>query len=450
MTDLQTYGIAEMSDMQTCRRVGRWLIVFCIWVGLVTYATAGQLDSANGLTGRLVVGYQGWFGCPNDYEDNKVWQHWFVNGVRPEHLTVDLLPSVRGFKPEDLCDTGLPRSDGNGTIKLFSSQNPNVVLMHFRWMRDHGIDGAAVERFVVALSDPITRRRSDHVLKNVQAAAQASGRVFFVVYDISGADPKTVTDDIRQDWRHLVNDLKLTDSPAYLRDHGKPVLELWGFGFSGRPGEADEAAALIEDLKNGRNNSAAATLIGGVPTNWRTLTGDSKPDAAWAQVYRSYDVISPWSVGRFKDNVGADAFVRNYIKPDLAETRRLGLGYMPVIFPGFSWYNLMTNRNKPEQAVLNQIPRRCGQFFWEQVSNLLDERVDMLYAAMFDEADEGTALFPVETRKDKLPAGANVVYLNHDGCSLPDDWYMRVTGEAAKYLRRHEEPPRRIEDVIRP
>ncbi|MCP5984680.1 hypothetical protein NL349_28950, partial [Klebsiella pneumoniae] len=80
-----------------------------------------------------------WFGCPGDFEGNTAWQHWFVKDVRPENLAVDLLPSVREIKPEDLCDTGLPRSDGQGTIKLFSSQNPNVVNTHFRWMRDYGI-----------------------------------------------------------------------------------------------------------------------------------------------------------------------------------------------------------------------------------------------------------------------------------------------------------------------
>ncbi|HYN54424.1 MAG TPA: hypothetical protein VES38_06940 [Methylotenera sp.] len=38
-----------------------------------------------------------------------------------------MLPSTREIKPEDLCDTGLPRSDGQGTIKLYSAQNLNVV-----------------------------------------------------------------------------------------------------------------------------------------------------------------------------------------------------------------------------------------------------------------------------------------------------------------------------------
>jgi hypothetical protein len=56
----------------------------------------------------------------------------------------------------------------------------------------------------------------------------------------------------------------------------------------------------------------------------------------------------------------------------------------------------------------------------------------------------------VETRMDKLPIGANMVFLNQDGCALPDDWYMRVTGKAAEYLRKGEPPPRRLDAVIRP
>lgn len=429
--------------------VSGWICFLSLLATFCSPYSAYAVDRNTGLDRKLIVGYQGWFGCPDDFGDNKNWQHWFVNATQPQNFTVDYLPSLREFNTKDLCATRLRRPDG-GPVYLYSAQNRNVVSTHFRWMQEHGIDGAAIQRFVGAISDKEKRQRSDNVFRNVIAAAKEHGRVFFVVYDVSGANPVTVVDDVRDDWRHLVRDLKLTESPGYLFDHGKPVLELWGFGFVDRPGTADEVAELIRDLKNGRKGLPPATLIGGVPTNWRTLSGDSKSNPAWAAIYRSYDVISPWSVGRFSDDAGADAFVQKDMKPDLAETKRLGLGYMPVIFPGFSWYNLMTNRNQQNRAILNQVPRRCGNFLWRQVFNTLQAGNDMLYAAMFDEVDEGTALFPVETHADKLPVGARMVTLNQDGCSLPDDWYLRVIGKAGEYLRNRQVPPRELNAVIRP
>lgn len=398
----------------------------------------GENIPSDGLSGKVIVGYQGWFGCPNDFEGNTVWQHWFVKGIRPEFFTVDLLPSVTEINKTDLCDTGLPAATGQETIKLFSSQNPNVVNYHFRLMRDHNIDGAAAQRFVVGLSNTAKKNRMDNVLKNIKTASEKNSRVFYLTYDISGGDPKTVVNDIRQDWQHLVNDLEVTKSSSYLRDHGKPVLELWGFGFKDRPGSPSEVLTLIKDLKNGKNGLTATTLIGGVPTNWRTLTGDSKPDSAWAKTYRSFDVISPWTVGRFSDVTGADIFMKNYIIPDVTETRRLGLGYLPVVFPGFSWYNLMTNRNRSNQAILNQIPRNCGQFLWKQISNSLNAHVNMLYMAMFDEVDEGTAIFPVESLQDKIPKDASMLTLNRDGCNVPKDWYLRIANEASNSLHLNE------------
>ena len=87
----------------------------------------------DGLAAKLIVGYQGWFGCPGDFENNRNWQHWFVKRVSPETLTVDLLPALHGIDEADLCDTGLKRADGSA-VKLFSSQNPRIVATHFRWM----------------------------------------------------------------------------------------------------------------------------------------------------------------------------------------------------------------------------------------------------------------------------------------------------------------------------
>ena len=52
--------------------------------------------------------------------------------------------------------------------------------------------------------------------------------------------------------------------------------------------------------------AAGLTVMGGVPTNWRTLNSDSKTDPLWAAVYRSFDVLSPWAVGRYSTDAGAD------------------------------------------------------------------------------------------------------------------------------------------------
>ena len=407
----------------------------------------GHAPIASGLgelKGRLIVGYQGWFGCPEDIPGNMRWEHWFFkNNPGVDNLAVDLLPSVGQFRAEDLCATQLRRADGL-PIKVFSSQNARVVATHFRWMRDHGIDGAAVQRFVGPLATPELKQRSDRVLLNARAAAEANERVFYVTLDVSGADTNTVVTDIRRDWQYLVGDLRITASPRYLHANGKPVLQLWGFGFKDRPGSPVAVTKLIAELK------ASATLIGGVPANWRTLDGDSQSDRRWAEAYRRYDVLSPWSVGRFQDDAGIDNFVRERVLPDMAETKSLGIAYMPVVFPGFSWFNLQRGRGQNKLAILNQIPRRCGNFLWRQISALLAARVDILYAAMFDEVDEGTALFPTEAREEKLPKGGQMSFLNQDGCALPDDWYLRITGKAAYYLRRNEAPPARLDAVMRP
>lgn len=402
----------------------------------------------SGLKGRVMVGYQGWFGCPGDAPGNQDWVHWFFNN-KPDaaNLSVDMLPSTKGIADEDLCVTGMTRADGT-PIKVFSSQNPRVVAQHFRMMREYGIDGAAVQRFVGPLVYPHLKSRSDRAVQNARMAAEASGRAFFISYDVTGSDAARVLNDVRADWQFLVNELKLTESPNYLHDKGKPILQLWGFGFKERTDQASAVLALMQELKAGQGGLAAATLVGGVPSGWRTLEGDSSTHPDWAAVYRSFDVISPWSVGRFSTDSGADNFARTKIAPDLAETRRLGLGYMPVVFPGFSWTNL--KRGRGEAAPVNQIPRRCGNFMWKQISNALEARVDTLYAAMFDEVDEGTALFPTESRPESVPKNGVTQYLNQDGCTLPEDWYLRVTGLAGQHLKAGRLPNRELGRVMVP
>jgi hypothetical protein len=101
---------------------------------------------------------------------------------------------------------------------------------------------------------------------------------------------------------------------------------------------------------------------------------------------------------------------------------------MPAVFPGFSW------RNMNRDAALNQIPRRGGRFFWRQVDEAIGAGATMLYGAMFDEVDEGTAMFKLAATAIEAPASASIVTLDADGETLPSDWYLQLAREAQQRL----------------
>jgi len=134
-------------------------------------------------------------------------------------------------------------------------------------------------------------------------------------------------------------------------------------------------------------------------------------------------------VGRYSSNTGADNFRQNYLVPDLAEAGRSGRDYLPVIWPGFSWHNL-------NAGAVNQIPRNGGRFWWRQLYNAQSAGCNMIYGAMLDEMDEGTAMFKLAATAAQLPAQGTFVPLNIDGEALPSDWYLRLAGEGGKMLRR--------------
>ena len=57
---------------------------------------------------------------------------------------------------------------------------------------------------------------------------------------------------------------------------------------------------LIEFFKNNPEPRYRVTLVGGVPSRWRERGYDAKRIPEWDRVYRAFDVISPWTVGRFR------------------------------------------------------------------------------------------------------------------------------------------------------
>jgi len=386
------------------------------------FRLAPEVDAST-MTGKLLMGYQGWFACPGDGSASSGWLHWFrsQNPVATD-ATVDFWPDVSELDPDELFSTSMTYP-GGAPAKLYSAYNAKTVLRHFKWMRDNHLDGVFLQRFSSGVSDASTFARMNKVADNVRAGADAYRRVFALMYDISGHPTNTLVSALTNDWLYLVNTLQITNSSRYLRHNGKPVVAIWGFGFSGRQDTPQQAQQVINFFK-----SVGLTVMGGLPTYWRTLDNDAQSDPAWADVFRSFDIISPWSVGRYGDLAGADSFRQNLIVPDMAEAAANGREYMPVIFPGFSWFNL-------NGGLLNQIPRNGGTFYWEQAYNAKLSGCNMIYGAMFDEVDEGTAMYKLASTVNEIPAEGSWVPLNIDGSSLPSDWYLRLAGEASKMLR---------------
>lgn len=392
---------------------------------------AGPAVDATTIDRKLIFGYQGWFACPEDGSPLDRWEHWFRAGSPASAATVrvDMWPDVSELAADERCRTPLTLPDGRHA-EVYSSFRPATVARHFRWMRDYDLPGVFLQRFTTHLDEPAMRDFRDGVARNVRAASETHGRVFAVMYDISGHRGGTLVDDIKRDWIHLVDALRLTESGRYLRHGGRPVLAIWGFGFTDRPATPAQAAELIDFFRHHPEPRYRVTLLGGVPAFWRTLTGDSQSDRAWAPVYRSFDIVSPWTVGRFRDEGGIERFYAAQVAGDLDETRRLGIQYMPVLFPGFSWHNM-----NPE-APSNQIPRRGGRFLWWQVEQALAAGSTMLYGAMFDEVDEGTAMFKTARTPRDAPIERPTVTLDEDGVALPGDWYLRLAREAQLWLDR--------------
>jgi hypothetical protein len=382
----------------------------------------------------VLAGYQGWFSCPSDGSGK--WAHWFRGAATPENLSVEIYPDMSELGTDERCEVpGM--TIGGKPAYLFSSRNPKTVSRHFQWMKQYGIDGVLVQRFV----SEIRRKQQDGdvVLKNVMRAAAESGRTFAIEYDVSGSNPETFDQTIEEDWKYLVDELKVTAHRNYQRHNGKPVVSVWGMGLSDGgdahpPSDPQRALAVIKWFKSAAPAKYQATYMGGTPGYWSSLINDSRTEQDWAGVYAAMDVVQPWSVGRYTLLTGADKWKGVALTPDVAATAKNHQLYMPVIFPGFSWHNLKAG------AQENQIPRLAGEFLWRQAYNAKIAGATAIKIAMFDEVDEGTAILKAAAHRNQAPDQNFWLTLDADGNNLPSDWYLRLAGEITKMFHGQMEP----------
>lgn len=401
-----------------------------LFLCMVLYSLTGpalpalaEEEPADTLTGKVMCGYQGWFSTPGDGMGIG-WSHYSF--TQEGSCTIELWPDMRELDAEERFESPLKLADGKPAT-VFSSATPQTVQRHFEWMRTHGIDGVFLQRFGAALKSARHRAFNDRVLENVRAASVKSGRTWAVMYDLSGLKRGEIESVVMQDWKRLRNQLQVMEDPHYLRHGGRPVVAVWGIGFNdGRDYTIEECAALFRFLRD-NPEFGGTTIMAGVPFGWCTLDRDAAKDPQLHETLKLTGIISPWAVGRYGTPKDAERQIAKVHAEDAAWCKTHGKSYLPVIFPGFSWKNMMTYRKK--EATFNAIPRLGGGFLWSQAMERIKQGSNMLYLAMFDEMDEGTAIFKCA---DEVPVGTNV-FLTNEG--LPSDHYLWLSGEIGRVLR---------------
>jgi len=373
------------------------------------------------LTGKVMCGYQGWFAAEGDGA-GRGWYHWSGrNGFKPGSCKIDLWPDVSELGPDERYATPFRLADGRAA-EVFSAFNSKTVLRHFKWMKDYGIDGVFVQRFAGEVFGDKGLRQFNVVLQNCREGANRFGRTYAVMYDLSGLGAGQMG-RVMEDWRLLRDRMHITEDKAYQRHQGKPVVTLWGLGFSdNRKYTLAEGMDLVKFLKEDPKYGGCTVMLG-VPTYWRTLERDTVKDPALHELILRADIVSPWTIGRYGTPEGAVRYAETTLTPDLAWCREHKRDYMPVVFPGFSWHNM-----RPESKS-NAIPRLGGAFLWAQYAAAKKAGATMVYQAMFDEVDEGTAIFKCT---NDPPVGEST-FITFEG--LPSDHYLRLVGMAARMIR---------------
>jgi hypothetical protein len=125
-------------------------------------------------------------------------------------------------------------------------------------------------------------------------------------------------------------------------------------------------------------------------------------------------------VGRMSTPADVDRFYNQATVPDQAHCNSRGIDYQPVVVPG-----TLGNRH-----------RLHGDFMWRQFYNVCRAGAQGIYIAMFDEYNEGNQIAKTAENSAQMPANAGMLGLDEDGVACTSDYYLRLTGDGGRMLKK--------------
>ena len=188
-------------------------IVLPLLFAVIIFNANGQSKHGNSslyksYKGLVMAGYQGWFRAEGDAVDNG-WGHFGRNGkFDAENNTIDFWPDVSDY--EKTYKTNFKYPDGR-VAEVFSSVDKSTTKLHFKWMKDYGVDGVFMQRFFgVTRKYEKTNKPQDIILRNALEESIKNKRAIAVMYDLSGL--KAEGEDcssVIEDWKMLVDKLAM-------------------------------------------------------------------------------------------------------------------------------------------------------------------------------------------------------------------------------------------------
>ena len=112
-----------------------------------------QVVDASTIQNKVLAGYQGWAGVGRG-----TWDHWSKDGKTPnpssanEHF--EMVPQAGEYPLTALHSTGFKYKGNGSVVKLYDNAADGVVDLHFRWMKDYGMDGVLIQRFISECTKP--------------------------------------------------------------------------------------------------------------------------------------------------------------------------------------------------------------------------------------------------------------------------------------------------------
>ncbi|MCL2488100.1 MAG: hypothetical protein FWE80_05385 [Oscillospiraceae bacterium] len=373
--------------------------------------------AANTILGKTVTGFQVWFGT---------WHNWF--NWRPDSLNMDVWPDTADYPETSLLPSNFGTLGSGEPARLFHSKDPDVLDVHFRWMEENNIDGAAVQRFY-GYGNP-NKMASSAYLEDLAGAAEAHGRSYYMMYDMSGQPANSdwkvnqVVEYTKLDFINNIEGRGFCSGPMYAHAGGKPVVCLWGLS----SGDTNFTTYFIAyELTRWFTERGYYVIIGTPENDFRNVTDE------WFEIYTMCGMISPWNVGRYGVN-NAYSSMTDRCRRDLEWCSRYGIEYQPTMLVGSAWTNMKHHEWNGNYSY-NDNPRNQGQFLWNQARAALEQGAKNLYIAMFDEYDESTAIMKAGSDYFDIPVGKQYfLTLSADGYWIEQDFYLRAVGDANRLL----------------